>query len=359
MAAALIGAFWLTACSAPPTPATPTGTDLPDKAVLERQKLAADVRSIETSTQATQDTSSWFIRLAPFLTVLVASGSLLLTVAKDRSATRDARHKEKAADAAEARKRHDEAIAATVQNMGADSARLRLNASAALAPVLQDPDDPRVASDLLPVVVANLRCEQDPNVIDMLVHDLGLALRQLAVHRALPADPDLTRAQLRRIRVPGLSLGRVDLAFSDAQNCDFTDCPDLSRTRAYGADLSGSRFSRSNLHEARLNRSICRRTHFHETKLVSATFKGADLTGAQFQRAQLQGAHFEGAVCDGATFAGADLADAWFCEFTFGKPAVLDESALLSISRARSWRAAHFIPEHRQRLEDLSVNGIT
>jgi hypothetical protein len=354
----LAATLWLGGCSTATPAPTPTGTDLPEKALLERQKLAAEVRSIEASTAATAGGSSWLIRLAPFLTVLVASGTLLVTVARDRSAARAARLQEKATEASEARKRHDEAIATTVQNMGAGSARLRLNASAALAPVLRDPDTPRVAEDLLPVIVANLRAEDDPGVVDVLVNDLGLALRQLAAHAALPDVLDLSRTKVRRLRISGLSLGLVDVAFARVRDCDLTASDDLKRLRGFGADLSGSRFSRSNLHEARLNHSVCYRTQFHDARLVSATFKSADLTGAQFQRARLQGAHFEDAVCLGAAFTDADVADTWFCDSRGDHAAVLDRSALSSLARARNWRRAHLAPIHRTLLDELSTPAI-
>ncbi len=354
LASALFPMMVLLAGCASTTPEPlPSGTALPDKAVLERQKLAAEVRSIQADTAAATDGWNTFIRLAPLLTVLVAAGTLAVTYTKDRRATREARAKELAAAAVEARKRHEESVANVVQTLGSESARQRLGAAAALAPVLRDPTDPRISGDLLPVLVANLRIETDGDVADALIRDLGIALREQPPD-AGPHDPlDLTRALLRRLRIPEVALPEADVAFSVVTGADLTGC-NLRRLRGFGVDLSDARLSRSNLHEARLNKSVCRDAQFHDARLVSATFKGADLRGAQFQRADLQGARFAGASCQGALFTGANLAEAWFIDPGGGRPAALDESALRTALKARNWRKAHWTKHHRHILEQLS-----
>jgi len=340
-------------CSAASPEPSPSGTALPEKTVLERQKLAAEVQSIHVANAAATDGSNTFIRLAPLLTVLVAAGTLVITFTKDRRASREAREKEMTAAATEAQKRHAESVAAVVQNLGAASPRLRLGAAAALAPILRDPTDPRIASDLTPVIVANLRVEDDQDVRDVLVRDLGIALRRPPLGTTSAEPLDLTRTQLRRLRIPEVSLPGADVAFAVVAGCDLTGC-DLRRLRGFGVDFSGGRLSRANLHEARLNEASCRKTQFHDARLVSVTFKGADLTGAQFQRAGLQGARLQAAICQGAVFTGANLAEAWFLDPDGGRPAILDESALRTVVGARNWRQAHWTKNHRRVLEQLS-----
>ena len=344
----------LTGCASTTPEPLPTGTALPDKAVLERQKLAAEVRSIQAETTAATDGWNTFIRLAPLLTVLVAAGTLTVTYTKDRRATRDARAKELAAAATEARKRHEEAVAGVVQTLGSESARQRLGAAAALAPVLRDPTDPRISGDLIPVLVANLRIETDADVADALIRDLGIALRQLPSDAVADQPLDLTRAMLRRLRVPGVPLPGADVAFAILTRADLTGC-NLRRLRGFGADLSDARLSRSNLHEARLNRSVCRNTQLHHARMVSATFRDADLRGAQFQQADLQGARFAGAICQGAVFTGANLAEAWFLDPGGGWPATLDASALRTAVQARNGRSAHWTRQDRHVPEQLSA----
>lgn len=343
----------LAGCASTTPEPLPSGTALPDKATLESQKLAAEIRSIQADTAAATDAWNSFIRLAPLLTVLVAAGTLAVTYTKDRRATREARAKEIAAAATETRKRHEESVAGVVQTLGSESARQRLGAAASLAPVLRDPTDPRISADLIPVLVANLRIETDADVADALIRDLGIALREQPAD-AVPPDPlDLTRALLRRLRIPEVALPGADVAFSVVTRADLTGC-NLRRLRGFEVDLSDARLSRSNLHEARLNKATCRDTQFHDARMVSATFKGADLRGAQFQRADLQGARFAGANCQGAVFTGANLAEAWFLDPGGGRPATLDESALRTALKARNWRTAHWTKRDRHILEQLA-----
>jgi uncharacterized protein YjbI with pentapeptide repeats len=254
-----------------------------------------------------------------------------------------------------------------VTNMGADDARVRLNAAASLAPLLRLSGPAGTADgsatpwaeavpvdDLLPVFIANLRVESDQDVRDILVRNLGLSLVKLDRTSGIPEHLDLTRVRVRRLRIAGVRITGIDLAFSEILDSDLSDVT-AKRLRGLDADLSRSRFTGANLQEARLNGSACVRTRFHRTQLVSATFKGAELVTTQFHQARLQGAHFEDADCTGADFTGADVADAWFCDGRGRRPAMLDEAALRTLAKARNWRAAHLPAVYRQYLEEVSA----
>lgn len=335
---------------------------------LERARLAAEIASIEATDDERVSATSQALRWAPFLTALVGLGALVATVRKQGAETRMHRAKELAERQAERTRRYDQTLSGVVGNLGAQDARVRLNAAAALAPLLRlsgsdrsEADGPAPpwaeavpVEDLLPVFIANLRVESDEDVRDVLVRNLGLSLVKLHRSGGIPAGLDLTRVRARRLRIAGVTLTAADLAFSELRDADLSDVV-AKRLRGLRLDLSRSRLTGANLQEARLNRSICRRTRFHRTQLVSATFKGADLSGTQFHQARLQGAHLEDATCLGCDFTEAEVADAWFCDGGGGRPAILDDSALRTLVRARHWRGAHLPPAYRRYLDELSA----
>lgn len=322
---------------------------------LERAKLAAEIESIRSATERAESAGARVLEWAPFVTVLVALATLWLGWSKQRSELQASREKDRLEQRLERRRRRDATISETVKSLGSDNSRLRLNSAAALLPELRVSSDGVPAQELLAIAIANLRTETEADVLDALVDLLEVALVRLGRERSLPDALDLTRTEIRRLRLPpGIDLGAVDIAFASIHDSQLSECT-AKRLRGYGADLSRTRLSRSNLHEARLNASDCSRTVFHEASLVSATFKRATLIGTQFQRAHLQGAHFESAFCVGAAFTGADLADAWFCNGRGDAASILDDSALRSINRAFNWRSAHFTAEHRAELERLSA----
>lgn len=337
------------------------------KEELERAKLAAEIRSIVAEDEERRSAESRWLRWAPFLTALVGIGTLVVALVKQRSDVRLHRSKELAERRAERTRRYDETLNAVVKNMGSDDARVRLNAAASLAPLLRlsGPSshadesgsawtDAVPAEDLLPVFTANLRIEEHADTLDILVRNLGLTLRKLHESGLVPEHLDLTRVGIRRLRVPGIRLGSVDIAFSAIVDSDLSNIT-AKRLRGYGAWLERSRFTGANLQEARLNNCVCIQTRFHDAQLVSATFKHADLNAAQFHRARLQSAHFEDATCIGTNFLQADVADAWFCDSREEHCATMDEAALLTIANARNWRSAHLPADYRGRLEQISA----
>lgn len=314
---------------------------------LERARLEEETRAIRERAAREASASAAVLRWAPFLTALVAVGGIgmtLRTQRKDRQVER--------------RRRHDEELARTVQNLGSDSEKVRLNAAAAITAFL-GADNSDLHLDLLTVVIANLRIETDASVADMLVRDLEIALREALRRGIRLKDLDLARSLwLVRLDLSGVDLSGVpvDVAFANLTRANLSGLIAPRSVRGWEVTLDYARLSHANLHHARLNRANCVGARFHEARLVSATFKGADLRTAQFHRARLQSAHFELSMLQGAVFVGANVADAWFCNSRDGDAAVLDEAALRSLSRADNWRQAHLTPEHRQAVEALSTS---
>jgi uncharacterized protein YjbI with pentapeptide repeats len=339
-------------CSAEPAgePADPVPAPALSREQLERAKLEAETRAIREKTAREASLAASALRWAPFLTALVALGGVglgLRTQRKDRQVER--------------RRRHDEELARTVQSLGSDSAKVRLNAAAAVTAFL-GPDSADLHVDLLNVVMANLRIETDNAVADVLVRDLEIALRECLRRAGHLKEIDLARSLwLVRLDLSELDLSGipVDLAFANLERANLSGLRAPRSVRGWGVLLNHARLSRANLHEARLNAASAVGARFHQAQLVSATFKQADLRTAQFHRARLQSAHFEGARLRGAVFTMADVTDTWFCDSRQANPAELDEAALRTLSRARdgSWRRAHLAPEHRAAVEAFASPG--
>lgn len=277
--------------------------------------------------------SSW----AAMVTALVAVVGIFITLRSQRKEY-----------AREGQRRHDQELARVVENLGADSLRVRLNAAAALTGFLR-PDAANLHADLLTVVIANLKIEREPDVADVLVRGFEVAVREvLKTHN--PKDLDLSRAhRLLRLDMKNLDLTgiSVDIAFANLTRANLSHAKS-PRLRGWCSVLDKANLSYANLREARLNLASIRDAKFHQARLCSSTFKGADLRGAQFHWADLQSCHFEGARCEGAAFLEADISDAWFYA-EGGATASLDDTALRSLSRSRnrSWKRAHFSRFHR------------
>lgn len=309
---------------------------------MERAKLAAGIRAVQETTVQSQSTAAQFLQWAPFITALVAAVGLLVTY---RAHLRERQ--------SEQRKRHDEQLTRTVENLGSENAGVRLNTAAALTAYLGS-DSPNLQMDLLAVIVANLKFESEAAVNDVLVHDLGLALRACLQQRRPLRTLNLARAQwLKRLDISDIDLTgvQVDLAFADLTRANLSHVVAPRCVRGWKTTLDDARLTGANLHEARFNAVYCRRTTFHGAKLVSATFKHADLRMAQFQQAHLQGAHFEHALLHGAVFTEAKVADAWFCDAYSRSAARLDDEALRSLAHAYRWWDAHLTPFQRIAVE--------
>ncbi|MFF0428158.1 pentapeptide repeat-containing protein [Streptomyces sp. NPDC004520] len=319
---------------------------------LERVKLAADIRSTQAKTGNEQSAAGRILLWAPFATALVAVAGAVFTLEKQRHERHTERVEQQHEETVERRKRHDDELARTVENLGSQDARVRLNTAAALTAYL-GPDSPDLQLDLLALVIANLKMENDRDVADVLVHDLELALRA-CLKQGRPEELNLARTPwLKRLDIRDIDLTGipVDLAYANLERADLSGVVAPSNVRGWEANLNYARLTGARLDEARFNNAHCVQTHFHKARLVSATFKGADLRRAQFQQAHLQGAHLERAQMQGANFTEANVADTWFCDAHHGNAADLDDEALRTLAYARNWRKAHFTPAQRLAVE--------
>ncbi len=342
---------------------------------LERLKLEEEIRQLRLENERAESPIGWLLDFAPFVTVLIGVITLAaalwkqssdVAAARLESAKKDDQWQQEFArlkklDAQEAEKarlgRFDESLTRISAQISSDNPGLSLNGAAALG-LFARPLYADLHADLLRIIRANLKAGPDRPVADILRDQLERVLRLIfaegrEVPAAVPNPIDLARLDLYQLDLEGLVLPAgvtLDVAFADLKNANLSEAT-LRRTRGYQVSLDGARFSRSRMNESRFNGATAAGTpvNFHEAVLVSATFDDADLPRAEFQRASLQGAKFRRAVLRGARFEGASLSDAYF------QDAVLDDPALRSIARgAVDWRAAHFTPEVRDLLEELS-----
>lgn len=360
------------------------GPDAPGLEDLEREKLRQEIRKLENENDRTSGVLGWMLAFAPFVTVLVAVGSLAGTLHRQSRDAAEARRlsEEEArrwrADflakqeaEAEARReeeyrRFDEQLTRVATSISSDNLRLQLNGAATLGLFIKD-RYPELHCDLLNIVTANLKRTPgrtvDPAVADQLCVQLAKLLRFLFAD-GRPVDPsvgdriDLTHMRLYGLDLHGLHLPEdvhLDLAFSEVRRGNLKDAT-IIRARGGRAVLDHTHFTDTVMREARFNgaRAVDGPVAFHGTTLVSATFEDAVLPAAEFEKARMQGARFRRAVLCGARFEEADLADAYF------EGAIFDEAALRSIALgAKRWRNAHFDPPIARELERISSEART
>jgi uncharacterized protein YjbI with pentapeptide repeats len=309
---------------------TTATTQDPRTVELQRRKLEQEVRKLQEDThkleienERAESLWGWLLAIAPFVTVLIAVGTLGFNyytqsnnVAQERKELLEQQkgneekaeqwrqeflrqqEKDRAEREQESLRRFDENMAKIVSNLGSPTLTLQVNAAAALAGFLK-PRYVDLHHDLLTVIVANLKLRPDPKVADLLRHDLERAIRlvfdsSLHTREEIGDDLDLTRLDLSRINLRKVDFQsvRADFAFSTLKRADLREC-NLYRARGGECEMDGALLSRARLEEARFNTARGQNVQFHETRLVSATFKDAVLPKAQFEQAALQGAHFE------------------------------------------------------------------
>jgi len=360
-----------TSAVTPPSgqPTTAPGTD-----ELNRQKLEEEVRQLRLANRQAEGWLAGFLPFAPFVTVLVAVGTLAAALWKqsndaaaarltaDGEATRwradfsRQQQLDRAAAEQEELGRFDETLSRISAQISSDNPGLSLNGAAALG-LFVKPRYRHLHSDLLRIILANLKAAPTRPVADLLLDDLARILGMLFAdgqpNPDVPSPIDLTHLNLYRLDLHGLALPEgvvLDLAFATLDDANLSEMT-MPRARGFRAQLDATRFSRTVMTEARFNEAhaVVKPAHFHEATLVSATFDDAQLPGAEFQRAHLQGAKFRRCDLRGAHFEGADLNDAYFQGSTF------DEGALRSIALgAHQWRAAHFDPVILERVREIA-----
>jgi uncharacterized protein YjbI with pentapeptide repeats len=190
-------------------------------------------------------------------------------------------------------------------------------------------------------------------------------LRKLLLHvfeeaaRLAPPEPnerDLSQASLDGVDLSRLDLSGADLTGTLLRNANLEN---LKLQTAHGdekLDLKNARVCgpETNLHAVRFKKLQGINVNFTEANMTAAHLEGGHLRYARFQKARLQAAHLEGADLRGAQFQQADLRNTYFTDKR-GRNAVLDETALRSLSAALTREGAKFTAEHDKRLAELDA----
>lgn len=346
----------VTVTSGEVTPSTDQSNAVPSMAELARSKLGEEIRQLQLANSKAEGFLAEFLPLAPFVTVLVAASTLVAALWKQSSDARAIREKAAADGIQRELARFDDTLNRISAQISSDNPGLSLNGAAAIGIFLK-PRYQDLHSDLLRIIIANLKASPKVEVTYLLRDDLAKVLKMLFLEGKpnpdVPSPLNLTHLHLYRLDLHGLKLpenATLDFAFATLDDANLSEMT-MARARGFKAKLDAARFSRTIMTEARFNgaHATVKPVHFHETRLVSATFDDALLPGAEFQQAKLQGAKFRRCDLRGARFEGADVNDAYF------QGAILDEVALRSIALgAHNWLSAHFDPVAFERIKEIS-----
>jgi uncharacterized protein YjbI with pentapeptide repeats len=332
----------------PPARATSPTATLPSKGVLERQKLAQEIKKLEQDNDAAGGASGFISRNAAFITALVAAGGLLATVWKQISEQSAQRQRDLDQREIESVRRLEDRFATILNDLGSTAVAVQAGAASSLVTYLR-PEYKDFHHQVRIAVLTNLKADHDEPIRKLLARVYKDALS--VGDPANRFERDLSRAKLANTDLSDLELRKADLGFADLHNSRLVGC-DLWRARGRGVNLEGARASTvddrvTSLIEVRFRNAKCRGANFSGARMINAHFEGADLTEARFFQTRLQAAHFEEAKLVGAQLQNSNLNDAYF----YG--AELDEVALRSIVRAFNWRKAHFDWQISQLLEQL------
>jgi uncharacterized protein YjbI with pentapeptide repeats len=332
------------------------------KAHLELAKLREEVRQLRLANG--RSASSWgrLLDFAPFLTVLVAVGGVVIPLRKESRERRDQRERELEQRQRETERSFVEQLAAAVGNLGADTEAIKVSGAVSLAGFLE----PRYSAyheQVFAVVRANLAIESHERIVNRFLVRAFERAAQLIRPRSEGQDErtglDLAHCQLERAELPGVDFGTgCDVDNANLYRANLTHS-NLYQVKGVSTNLEGARLSETNLQEARMRQVRGAGAHFHHARLVSARFgrrsaRGSDFRGAEFYAAELQGAHFEEANLQRARFDRANLADAYFEGAQFSRDTLISILRVAKIDGTPSWRKAHFDEATWQRLNDLS-----
>jgi uncharacterized protein YjbI with pentapeptide repeats len=308
---------------------------------LEDQKLQEEIRQLRLENDRYDSVWGMLLAGAPFVTALVAIGTLGAAVNKQQRDSLQSRTADLAQREKELRQRYDEQFSAAMTNVGSDHVGLQAAGASALLR-LQGNADEALQKELLIYASAQLRLRSSPAVLPMLREVFERAAAQLfAPGRASPA---LDRLTLRKADLSGVNL--ADLVFRGTR-VDLSEA-ELARATLRGADLWGAKAFKADLHEADctsanfgpalLIGSDLRRARLRGARMGSAKLDGADLSGADLRGASLQSAHFKGATMNGTKLEHADVNDAYFVDV------VMDSATLASLAKAKNVDRAHISP---------------
>jgi uncharacterized protein YjbI with pentapeptide repeats len=329
-----------TAAPVSPSVVSPTASASPTVDPLQRKKLQEEVRQLQIANDRNAGWIGDVIAFAPFITALVAIGTLGAALFKQQFDTARQRREDLAQRVKDRQQRFDEQFSNAVTNLGSDSEGLQAAGAASLGrfSAWKDKD---YQPEMLAFLVAQLRAGVSDKVRPLLIDLLGRLLRSSDVTIAEIAMPG-NEMNFSGANLYGLDIGRV--SFRGIEVC--LRETDLSRARleetnlwkADGDDviLTDANCVKANLGQSNFRRAKCQGTTFDGAFLTSAQMQGADCSGAKFRGASLQSAHFEDSNLVGAIFNAANLNDAYFLN------ARLDPKAIQSIVKAKNVGKAHF-----------------
>ena len=323
---------------------------------LEVQKAELELRKLELEVAELKHDNRWAtaLKFAPFLTALAAGLTIAASVwkftrqnARQRRLDREERERER-------RKQLDERFADVVENLGQDSPAMRCGAAVSIRSFLNYSEVLNYDERIYFLLVAMLRIEKHPAVLEVL-HEAFKRSVRLQAAAFSKANEKLQQNELRhRLRLSHCDLSGANLTWLESESAVLRNAlladADLSfscltRLDAESAGFERARVVEANLQKARLNQARLIDANFRASDLRWVHFKGADLTCCKLQRALLQSAHLENAILEGCRFESADVNSAFFIGASF------DQTSKESIVKARNWRKAHFDPELREELD--------
>ena len=322
-------------------------------AKLEREKLATEVEKLHDEDVKLDDERGLIgdlVRLAPFITALVALGGLFITLSKQMAEGRRQRELDREERIAARTQRFDEQFQLMAKNLASEQGAERAAAAASIE-VFMRPEYGEFHQRVFLLLLGVLRFPRKDFSDKLLVQAFQTAAREQipALRGENPSvDLDLSSCELTRVKLKGLDLSDADIAFANLHGAELSTSS-LRRVRGYRVDLSDAHLNECDLQEARLVEANAVKARFTKANLISAKLMNADVTGASFMGAEMQEAKLDDATALGARFDGANLNNAFF------RGTLLDPKALESIAlRSFNWRKANWDGVTRETLERLS-----
>jgi len=361
--------------------AGPAATVTVSSTPLANEKLRAEIAQLRAETRKLNSDRSFLSEngavLAALLTGIVAVSGFFLTLwkqiseqARQRDADREqresaieqqnlerereqeARKREREQRESDSMRRLEERFTAILAELGAESEAVQAGAAVSLLTFLR-PEQEAFHRQVRLVALANLKVAHSEPVRKLLLHVFEQAARL--------APPDPNERDLSQASLDGVDLSRLDLSGADLTGTLLRNAilENVKLRTAHGdeeLDLKNARVCGldTDLHAVRFKKLQGVNVNFTEANLSAAHLEGGNLRYARFQKARLQAAHLEGADLRGAQFQQADLRDTYFTNKR-GQNAVLDETALRSISAALTRKGAQFSAEHDKRLAELDA----
>lgn len=314
---------------------------------LETEKLRQEL--VQLQLQNDRENSLWGVLplYATFLTAVVALTGVFITIWKQL----DERRRDRDQRETESLRHSDEKFMSIIEQFGADSDTVKVNAAVAIQTYLK-PEYETFHNSIFLLLLNNLKMTDTVQVVQAFVPVFEKAIRIYL--RGFPEDGrpalDLTRMQLPRVDFTDLDVTAADFAYSNCRHANLSGAIG-NRIRGFKADFRAARFSGTQLIEARFKESQFGKAQFHDAILHSAFLTESRLQSAEFQRAELQSAHFDGSDLSGAQFQSADINNAFFRDVT------VNDITIKSLLLAYNWDKAHFDDAVQQQLRALAENA--